>query len=145
MAPLDRLGIDCQGNTRPFRELFDNAVLLNRRFINHPPSRSISRQRASFTIELKVSILASDIHQCIKYTMQHTILHCMNRCVEESEKTGDFQLSPLLDRQVCPPVDSKLRKIVSLIRLEFTTMNRWVGRESHLVNTLISVPIAFYA
>jgi hypothetical protein len=69
----------------------------------------------------------------------------MKRCVEESETTGDFQLSPLLDRQVCPPVDSKLRKIVSLIGLEFTTMNRRVGRESPLVNTLISVPIAFYA
>jgi hypothetical protein len=77
--------------------------------------------------------------------MQQTIFHRMKRCVEESEKTGDFQLSLVLDRQVCPPVDSKLRKIVSLIGLEFTTMNRWVGRESHLVNTLISVPIAFYA
>jgi hypothetical protein len=57
MAPLDRPGIDCQGNTRPFRELFDNVVPLNRRFINHRSSRSVSRQRASFTTELKLSIL----------------------------------------------------------------------------------------
>jgi hypothetical protein len=113
MAPLDRPGIDCQGNTRPFRELFDNVVPLNRRFINHRSSRSVSRQRASFTTELKLSILASDIHQCSKYTMQQIIFHRLKRCVEESEKTGDFQFSPLLDREVCPPVDSKLRKIVS--------------------------------
>jgi hypothetical protein len=95
--------------------------------------------------EPKLSILAFDIHQYSKYTMQQTIFHHMKRCVEESEKTGDFQLSPLLDRQVCPPVDSQLRKFASLIGLDFTMMNQWIGNESHLVNTLIPVPIALNA
>jgi hypothetical protein len=66
MTPLDRPGIDCSRNTPSFCELFDSAVSLVDAFIDHRSSRSISRQRASFTAELKLTIFASDIDQCIE-------------------------------------------------------------------------------
>jgi hypothetical protein len=85
--------------------LFDSAVSLVDGFINHRSSRSISRQRASLTAELKLTIFASDIDQCIEESVKTTIFDSMKWSVDESQQRGDFRLSPLLDRQARPPVN----------------------------------------
>jgi hypothetical protein len=62
---------------------------------------------------------------------------------DQSQKRGDFRLSPLLDRQARPPVNWMLCQIAGLNGLEFTMMGRSTGSELHLANTLTSLPIAF--